>query len=117
MLIVDASVAVKWVLEENGSPEAVALARQDTLAEPEFWLLEAANVLWKRSRRGELTAAEAGAALEILDAAPVAPIRLTDVLPEAIRFAFMLDHPVYDCVYIAAAVLNGAVLVTGPAAC
>jgi len=112
MLIVDASVAVKWVLDEQGSEAAVALGSQDTLAAPEFWLIEAANVLWKRSRRGEISAAEATAALEALQGAPVAPIALGAVLPEAIRYAFMLDHPVYDCIYIAAAVLNNAVLVT-----
>jgi predicted nucleic acid-binding protein len=112
MLIVDASVAVKWVLNEDGSEAAVALGRQDTLAAPEFWLIEVANVIWKRWRRGDMTADAAAGAFEVLQSAAVIPIRLDALLSDAMHYAIMLDHPVYDCLYIAAAIQNDTVLVT-----
>jgi predicted nucleic acid-binding protein len=44
--VIDASVAVKWVLAEPDSVQALAL-RQHDLAAPELLVAECANVLWK----------------------------------------------------------------------
>jgi predicted nucleic acid-binding protein len=53
MLVVDASVGLKWVLQEADSPLAERLARSDVdLLVPDFWLHEACNVLWLQVRRG-----------------------------------------------------------------
>jgi hypothetical protein len=59
-LVVDASVAIKWVLPEEG--HGLALRIQDLyedekldLVAPCLLIAEAGNVLWKRVRRGELT--------------------------------------------------------------
>jgi predicted nucleic acid-binding protein len=43
-MIVDASVAVKWVVYEDGSTEALDLLGRE-LAAPAIWLAEAANAL------------------------------------------------------------------------
>jgi predicted nucleic acid-binding protein len=51
-LVVDASVGLKWVLDEPDSDLAKALAVGDeTLLVPDFWLNEACNVLWLQVRR------------------------------------------------------------------
>lgn len=57
-IVVDASVAIKWVVEEEGSDAAAALADQDLTA-PSLLMVECANVLWVKARRGELTSSEA----------------------------------------------------------
>lgn len=68
-LVVDASVALKWVLQEPDSDLAEALARTDeTLLVPDFWLAEATNVLWLQVRRRLLTPDEAREGLALLRA-------------------------------------------------
>lgn len=52
---VDASIALKWVIEEDGSEEAGALLLEETLAAPDLLMIECANVLWAKARRGALT--------------------------------------------------------------
>src|SRR5215472_17624362 len=59
-LVVDASVAVKWILPEEGHEDALRLQEryQDEkvdLVAPYLLVSETASVLWKRSRRGDLS--------------------------------------------------------------
>jgi len=54
-LIVDASIALKWGVDEVGTPEALALKRTHRLAAPDLLVAECANILWKKVRRGELS--------------------------------------------------------------
>ena len=44
--VIDASVAIKWVVEEPGTPEALLLRRHRLLA-PDLLMAECANILWK----------------------------------------------------------------------
>jgi len=62
-IIVDASVALEWVIEEDGSGVAGALLLEEPLAAPDLLMIECANVLLAKSRRGVLTRDLAGAAL------------------------------------------------------
>jgi len=64
-IVIDASVAVKWVLDEPESQAAVALGDQELIA-PALWLAEAANALWRRAQAGEITNDQAGAFLSEL---------------------------------------------------
>ena len=45
-IVVDASIVLKWVLEDPGSDVAEELLEKD-LAAPSLWLLRAANALWR----------------------------------------------------------------------
>ena len=110
-IVVDASIALKWVLPEQGSEAAEALLDKD-LAAPSLWLLEAGNALWRRARREELTPAQAASRLAELEKAPVATVPLEQDLPEALRMALQLNHPVYDCLYLALAKRLGTYVVT-----
>ena len=66
-LVVDASVGLKWVLQEADSHLAHALVVSDeVLLVPDFWLNEACNVLWLQVRRGVLTSEEAREGLDLL---------------------------------------------------
>jgi len=60
MLVVDASIAIKWVVAEDGSDVAVGLRRPTTaFLAPDLLTIECANILWKKARRAELTPEEA----------------------------------------------------------
>jgi predicted nucleic acid-binding protein len=112
MIIVDASVAVKWVVSEADSAAAVALLTGERLAAPAFWLSEASNALWAKVMRGQLSADEArGQAVDLADA-PVTPLGLPELLPVAMRLALDLRHPIYDCFYLSAALHRDTSLVT-----
>ena len=104
--VVDASVAVKWLVEEALSGKAAGLLDGDeTLVAPPLLFAEAANALWAMRRRGDIVAADLAEAVETLRAAPVSiPVSMSDLTSAATRLASDLDHPVYDCFYLALAV-------------
>ena len=112
-LIVDASVAVKWLFTEEGSVESRQLLAHRILRyAPDFILTEAANVIWKKARRQEI--ADAQPYLEELarlsNAVVLCPS--ADLVVHASAIALGIDHPVYDCLYLACAEVEGAPLVT-----
>jgi predicted nucleic acid-binding protein len=110
-VVVDASVALKWVFDEPESEAAVALRNEDLIA-PVLWLVEAANALWRRMRIGEVTAREAAACLSELANAPVASLAMEPYLDRALELATEIGHPVYDCVYLALALHHDTHVVT-----
>jgi predicted nucleic acid-binding protein len=101
-MVIDASIAVKWVIEEEGTPQALAL-RRHALAAPDLLLAECANVLWKKVRLSELTREEAQFAAALLARADIELIPMRAHLEAATELAIALDHPAYGCVYIALA--------------
>jgi predicted nucleic acid-binding protein len=112
-LVVDASVATKWVVPEDDSELADALLTSTArLHAPAFLAMEVANALWLKMRRGELDDAKARASLEYLRMIPLAAWQGEEPLPATLRLAKELDHAVYDCAYLALALHLDAVYVT-----
>lgn len=104
MLIVDASVAVKWVLDEAGDLEARAIIeRRVPLIAPELIVAEVTNAAWRRYLKGDIPLSQAR--LITIDVPrmfselfALAPLR-----GMALSIAAELRHPVYDCFYLALA--------------
>lgn len=113
-LVVDASVAIKWVVEEPGTAEALALRRY-RLSAPDLLIPECANILWKKARRQEMSADEASLAARLLEHADVELTPMRRLLEPATRLAIQLDHPAYDCLYLALAQFTGCSFVTADA--
>ncbi len=109
--VIDASVAVKWVIDEEGTREALALRRRRLMA-PDLLIPECANILWKKVRRGELATDEAALAARLLARADIELMPMRTCLEVATAIAIGLDHPAYDCVYIALAEAEGLPFVT-----
>src|SRR5262249_3790626 len=96
--VVDASVAVKWVVPETLSANAErVLASEEELLAPDLLLVEAANALWKKTERREISAAEAGRALDVVLSSGLVIRPSRPLLHRALTLAGRLGHPVYDC--------------------
>jgi predicted nucleic acid-binding protein len=102
--VVDASVAVKLLIDETLSEKAATLHNDTYLVAPELIYAEVASALWAASRRGEMSDAGVRAALGILaDVHLSIPASMKRLAPAASRLARDLDHPVYDWFYLALA--------------
>jgi predicted nucleic acid-binding protein len=112
-LVVDASVAIKWFAPEVLSPEAESLLDGgDDLSAPDLLLLECGNIIWKKVRLGELARADGDAAVAALRSGPIRLLDTTPLMERALQLAHAIQHPVYDCVYLASAEAVDAILVT-----
>jgi predicted nucleic acid-binding protein len=111
-LVIDASIAVKWVVEEQGTPQALALRRRAKLIAPELLVAECANILWKKVQRGELLKEEALLAARLLQGAEIELLPMRPSLEAATRLAIELGHPAYDCLCLALAIEHDCQFVT-----
>lgn len=110
--VVDASVAVKWVVEEDGTAEALTLRRRAKLIAPAPLTAECANILWKKVQRDELSKDEALLAARLLQAANIEFVSARSLLVAATRIALEINHPAYDCLYLALAIERDCLFVT-----
>ena len=112
-LVVDASVALKWFLDEEGRDRADALLGGEPLAAPDFLLLECGNTFAVKARRGQLDAAKTRDYLVTLRNElgmrfwPSQPYMFA-----AHALALDLQRSAYDCLYLAMAIANGDQVVT-----
>ena len=111
-LIVDASVALKWVVQERDTPKAEALLRRpEDIIAPALILAEAANALWKKRRLGQLAIDPEDALREISNTFSEF-VQEELLATRALSLAVMLDHPVYDCFYLALTEARAGTFVT-----
>lgn len=108
MIVVDASVAVKWLCVEAGSDRALALLDMpDGLVAPDIIAVEVAAAVTRKVRTGEMTDAEARRACtewrNSLGSGSVDVIQSGELLQPAIDLALQLKHPLQDCLYVALA--------------
>jgi predicted nucleic acid-binding protein len=110
-LVIDASIAIKWVVQEAQTHEALTL-RKHTLLAPDLLVAECANILWKKALRGELTVDEATAAALLLEKADIELAPMRTLLAAAVALAIRLNHAAYDCLYLALAEREGVAFAT-----
>ncbi len=113
--VIDASVAVKLVVPEEGTAESVALVEQRIRwVAPRLLVTEVASALRRKAAGGELSPIQAtGALAALLDAVSDDVIRLADdesLVQAALTLALTIEHKVPDCLYLALAEREGAVL-------
>ncbi|HEY3321617.1 MAG TPA: type II toxin-antitoxin system VapC family toxin [Planctomycetota bacterium] len=109
LVVVDASVAVKWLVPEPDAEHAKRLLDGTrVLTAPDFMLLEADNFICKLIRRGQATEAEGDAMRASLRKMPVEYHPFEPLLDSACKFANQTRRSAYDCLYLALSVsLNG----------
>jgi predicted nucleic acid-binding protein len=115
--VLDASIAVRWLVTESGSADAAALlARPTRWIAPRLMLTEVAGALHRKVAAGKLRQMLASEALEeLLGTVSAGEIRLAQdehVLAAAFALATLLKHRVPDCMYLALAEQESAGLAT-----
>jgi predicted nucleic acid-binding protein len=111
-LIVDASVGFKWLVKEEGSDSALRLLGNEDIVAPDFLLAECRNAILTSVRRGKLTVEAAQQIERNLDALQIATMPSRPLLSQAFAIGLEYSHPIYDCIYVAAALATNRVLVT-----
>ena len=110
--VIDTSVVIKWIIEEEGSDKADLLRGMD-MAAPALLRIEAGNVLRTIAARSDIAAGQALDLFLFLQTAPVTIVDPDEALERrALELALELQHPVYDCVYLALAERMGRQLIT-----
>ena len=105
--------SVKWFVAEPLYNEARRLlARRIDLYAPDLVLSEFANTIWKKTRRKEIPDQEPylNELSSLSDVISLLPDR--ELIERAARMAFAIDHPVYDCLYLACAEATGSGVIT-----
>jgi predicted nucleic acid-binding protein len=115
--VVDASVAIKWVVDEPDSQTAAALLERPLRwIAPRLMLVEAAATLRRKVVQREIRATSAAASLgALLGAVHDGAIQLVEdeqLVDTALLLALELSHKVPDCVYLALAERDGCSLCT-----
>jgi len=115
--VVDANVAVKWVLPEEDQSRAFQIQEmyQDEeidLVAPHLLIAEIGNVLWRRVRRGELPqVAAARCYQQLLKDSPIL-LDSPAVNLSALHLAIAHGQTMYDCLYLAWALEQRCDLIT-----
>jgi predicted nucleic acid-binding protein len=116
--VLDASVAIKWVIVEPDSNKAIRL-REDyrnrihDLLAPESFTIECAYSLTKKQRQRLLSDARALWDEIMMDAPALAPT--LPLMDRALDISIATRHNYYDCVYGALAEREGCELLTADA--
>ena len=115
--VLDASVALKWVLPESDSSKAI-LVREEfakgirELIAPDIFSVEVAHTLAKAERRGLILPGEGATKFaDVLQFVPDLHSYLP-LLPRAFDIASAARIGVYDCLYVALAEREGLDLIT-----
>ena len=111
-VVVDASIALKWFVNETGRERALRVLDAPERHAPDLIVAEAGNVAWKKAIRGEITGGQARFICASLRHYFVVLHRSEALIGRAIDIALRLRHPIYDCLYLACAKRAGARLVT-----
>lgn len=119
-LVVDASVAAKWVLPPQGEtlvPEALRLldlyvAGQIRFLVPDLFWAEFGNILWKAVREQRITSASAVQTVTSMRRRGFPSVASERLLADALPVALSTGRTLHDCVYVALAMASKSQFVT-----
>lgn len=113
IIVVDASVALRWCFALDGSDRADELFRSDDhLIAPDLVIAEITNAAWKFVIFDGMPAETAMSAVREVAKAFEELVPMSVLKDRALAIAVELRHPAYDCFYLALAERNASPLVT-----
>jgi predicted nucleic acid-binding protein len=117
MIVVDASVAAKWLLPEPGQAEAEALLRDaSALLAPAIIRVEVASAVTRRARLGSMPTDEVHRHYSnwsgLLRDGAVVLLPDEELLDQAVEWSIRIKHSLPDCLYLAAAQRHRVPLIT-----
>jgi predicted nucleic acid-binding protein len=111
LIVIDASIAVKWIVNEPDS--SLALLVRDLsvpLIAPDLMLAEFANVMRRNLRKGEVTSEQVDAGVALIKSLIDEFVPTAVIIESALELSRELDHSPYDCMYLACAIHRGFLL-------
>ena len=122
MIVVDASLAVKWYVRESLSTQALALAlrHEGDIAVPDVFVTEVMGALVRRANIDKTLRTDSEASLRrfaaVFEEQTIKAQRSNPaIMAHAANLALDLGHPLKDCIYLALAIELGCDLVTADA--
>jgi predicted nucleic acid-binding protein len=116
ILVIDASVALKWFVDEPRRDRARgALSRDFELVAPDLLLVEGANGLRNKVRNGLAERDRMLAALTKLPDMFDRWIGARETIRDAFEIGCAINHPIADCIYLACSKLADVALLTDDA--
>ena len=117
MHVIDASVMIKWALEETGRHESLVLldafeAGEIDIVAPRLLPEELASALSKRCRRKQITRYQAETAFEFLEQRMPLLIGSPELTTQALHLSLSNQLGFWDCLYLALAARYRCDLVT-----
>jgi predicted nucleic acid-binding protein len=111
LIVIDASIAVKWIVDEPDSSSALLVRDFNVpLIAPDLMLAEFANVMRRKLRGGEVTADQLDAGVSLIKTLIDDFVPTSALIETALVLARQLDHSPYDCIYLACALKRGVLL-------
>ena len=113
IVVLDASAAVEVVLQRESAPRfAEILTQADLVLAPTLLITEASNVFWKYQKFADYSQDACEKSIEHIVALADEYVNEAELYREAFSLGCMLDHPIYDMVYLVLARRNNAKLLT-----
>jgi len=120
VLVVDASVAAKWLLpaaQETFVDAANRLFAEEVqcsveLIVPDLFWIEIGNILWKAVRKERFTRAQAEESMETARMWAFPTFSASLLLSKALAISVQYDRSFYDSIYLALAASENATLIT-----
>ena len=112
--VVDANVAVKWFYGERFHINALQYLKSNAqLISPDIIQQEFANVMLKKIQLGDTTQELGWQCYEdLFQSESLLLLPTSSFIKDAFNFSLELNHPIYDCIYLAAAIHTNAPVVT-----
>jgi predicted nucleic acid-binding protein len=110
--VVDSNIAIKWVIDEPDSDEALSLRGRFRFIAPDLLVPECANTLWKMVSRSYISTEAAEVAIAAMSRDRIELVPTRELLLDAFRLSVAIDHPAYDCIFAALAMREKCALVS-----
>lgn len=113
MIVVDANVAIKWVIDQPLRDRAREIvARGIAVAAPSMFVAETTTAFWKYVRAGVINAQQARQGLALVLGQISMFEQDASLAGQALEIGAQLDYAPYDCVYLVLAMQRGVPFVT-----
>lgn len=109
--VIDASVVLKWIFPEEDHELARGFKRQPLIA-PDLLMSECVNAVWRRAGPEQMSPGQVDEALMLISRFGIELHPSRELVRRAGAIAFALNHPAYDCFYLALAEREGCELLT-----
>ncbi|WP_445664573.1 type II toxin-antitoxin system VapC family toxin [Fodinibius sp. AD559] len=112
-LVIDCSVAAKWLFLEEGSSKAESILKElSFFFVPDLFVVEIDTVISKKVRQREISSEEAFQKIVERKKLPYQTLNYTDISKLALEISVSLPLTLYDATYIATAIEKHAVVYT-----